>query len=81
MKRYSLAVDFVMEAPGDEYPAAQPAFCQTMKSWRSNLNPELATTTFYITFLLIVVVGAYATMKAHRLYSRAITEGSKNVQA
>ncbi|MBI4428877.1 MAG: hypothetical protein HY562_07135 [Ignavibacteriales bacterium] len=70
----------VMESPGREYAAAGTAFWQLLRSWRSNLNPELATITFYITFLLLFVVGAYATTKALRLYGRAITEGAKNVQ-
>ncbi|MEX1137772.1 MAG: hypothetical protein WEF53_00330 [Bacteroidota bacterium] len=72
---------FVMEAPGDEYSAAQTAFWQTMKSWRSNINPDLATVTFYATFLLLVAVGLYTMTRALSLYGRTITEGAKNVQA
>jgi hypothetical protein len=71
----------VMEAPGDEYDAAQTSFWQTMTSWRSNANPELATVTFYITFLLLIIVGVYASMKALRLYGKVIAEGAKDVQA
>ena len=71
----------VMEAPGDEYRAAQTLFWQAMKSLRSNANPELATVTFYLAFLLLALVGIYATVKSLRLYGRAIAEGRKNVQA
>jgi hypothetical protein len=55
---------FVMEAPGDEYAAAQTAFWQLMKSWRSNLNPGLSTATFYVTAALLTFLVVLAMTKA-----------------
>ncbi len=72
---------FVMEAPGDEYAVAKTAFWQMMHSWRSNENPELATTTFYVTFLLLIAVGGFATVKAIALYGKLEKERARNVQA
>ncbi len=50
----------VMEAPGNEYAAAQQPFWQLMKSMRSNLNPWLSTIVFYITFGLLIITLATA---------------------
>ena len=50
----------VMEAPGNEYAAAQQPFWQIMKSMRSNLNPWLSTIVFYITFGLLIITLATA---------------------
>ena len=61
----------VMEAPGNEYVAAQNAAWTTLRSWRSNQNPELAIYTFYITFALLLAVGGYATFKAVSVYALA----------
>jgi hypothetical protein len=59
---------FVMEGPGDEYPAAKSVFWQTAQSWRSNQNPQLATITFYVTFLMLTVLVAIAVVKALQLH-------------
>ncbi|KAB2881581.1 hypothetical protein F9K33_00575 [bacterium] len=72
---------FVMEGPGSEYAVAQTAFWQTLHSWRSNKNPELSVMTFYSSFLMLSVIGVFAVVKAVRLYSKLIKEGSKNVQS
>ena len=58
---------FVMEGPGAEYAASKTAFWQTLRSWRSNENPELATVTFYVTFLMLTVLVAIAVIKAIQL--------------
>lgn len=50
----------VMEAPGDEYAAAQQPFWQLMKSMRSNVNPWLSTIVFYIAFGLLIITFAVA---------------------
>ncbi|MBI3189731.1 MAG: hypothetical protein HYZ33_03690 [Ignavibacteriales bacterium] len=71
----------VMEAPGDEYSAAKTSFWQMMHSWRSNENPELATVTFYISFLMLSAIGVFATFKAMNLYSKAEQAKASNVQA
>lgn len=68
----------VMEAPGDEYAVAKEPFWQLMKSMRSNLNPSLSTTVFYITFGLLIitfVVAMYYFTKQFR------TREKENVQA
>ncbi len=70
---------FVMEAPGSEYSAAQNLFWQTLKSWRSNENPDLSTITFYISFSLIIIIMIYAVVKVFRAFNRAIIGGEKNV--
>jgi hypothetical protein len=61
----------VMEAPGEEYEAAKSTFWHTMKSWRSNANPALATVTFYVAFALLGLLAVEATIKCLRLYRRA----------
>jgi hypothetical protein len=43
----------VMEGPGGEYPAAKSTFWQILNGWRSNANPELATTVFYLCWSLL----------------------------
>lgn len=65
---------FVMEAPGDEYRAAQTHFWQALRSWRSNENPQLATITFYAAILLLMILVGYAAVKSIRLYRAASTE-------
>lgn len=60
---------FVMEAPGDEYAAAKSPFWQTLVSWRSNANPQLATITFYIAASLLLVLLAVACIKGFRAMS------------
>lgn len=67
----------VMEAPGEEYAASKTAFWQAMYSLRSNVNPGLATGTFYVTFALISVLVLIAVAKALRLLKAAEI---KNVQ-
>jgi len=67
----------VMEAPGDEYSAAQTAFWQTVTSWRSNKNPGLATVTFYITFAMLVILAVIAFIMATRVYSRTAKAASE----
>lgn len=62
----------IMEAPGDEYAAAQNVFWQTLKSWRSNANPELSTITFYITFPLLLIITFAAVVKIFRTFSKSI---------
>jgi hypothetical protein len=71
----------IMEAPGSEYTAARTAFWQLMHSWRSDENPELATITFYVSFLLLVAVGGFALMKAMRLFAKVERQRTTNVQA
>jgi hypothetical protein len=61
----------VMEAPGEEYAAAKSRFWQTLVSWRSNANPELATITFYIAASLLVVLLAIACVRGFRSMSLA----------
>lgn len=39
---------FVMEAPGEEYNLGRMAFWQSLRSLRSNANPNLSLWTFYI---------------------------------
>lgn len=65
---------FVMEGPGDEYSAAQTLFWQTLRSWRSNENPHLATVTFYIAILILIVLIGYAAVKSMRLWRATGTE-------
>lgn len=65
---------FVMEAPGDEYSIAKTAFWETMRSWRSNANPELATITFYITFVLLLSIVTIAALKAMCIYRKVEKE-------
>lgn len=67
---------FVMEAPGEEYAAAKTVFWQIMHSWRSNENPELAIITFYLTFLMLIVIGVFAAVKAIKVYSKVEKERS-----
>jgi len=71
----------VMEAPGAEYAVAKTAFWQILQSWRSNENPELATITFYITFLMLIAVGVFATVKAVTVYDKVEKETARNVRA
>ncbi|MFA3783506.1 hypothetical protein ABRY23_10630 [Melioribacteraceae bacterium 4301-Me] len=74
----------VMEAPGDEYAAAKQPFWQIMKSLRSNLNPELSTVVFYITFAILIItfIAAlyYFSLQITKLPSDKIKE-RENVQA
>ncbi len=69
----------VMEAPGEEYAAAKSVFWQTMHSWRSNENPQLATITFYVTFSMLLGLAAVAVSKAMRLYGKVAGEEGKHV--
>ena len=62
----TLGYVLVMEAPGDEYAAAQTPFWQLMKSWRSNLNPGLSTWTFYVSGGLLAVLVGLALVKTLR---------------
>ena len=70
---------FVMEGPGEEYAASKSVFWQTVQSWKSNENPQLATLTFYVTFSLLVVMAAFAVVKAVRLYGMTEKEGGEDV--
>jgi hypothetical protein len=70
----------VMEAPRAEYADARTAFWKMMHSCCSNENPELATITFYATFLMLIAVGGFATVKAIRLQGKVEEAGAKNVQ-
>jgi hypothetical protein len=69
----------VMEAPGEEYAAAKTGFWITMNSWRSNRNPELATITFYLSFLMLCVIVAAAVVNSFRTYVKAEAQEGKNV--
>jgi hypothetical protein len=69
---------FVMEAPGEEYAAAKSRFWQTLVSWRSNANPELATITFYIATSLLVALLAVACIKGFRLMFLPSTTAARN---
>jgi hypothetical protein len=60
---------FVMEGPGEEYGVAKSQFWQTLVSWRSNVNPELASKTFYITTALLLILLIVACVKGLRLLS------------
>ena len=64
----------VMEAPGDEYAIAKTTFWETMRSWRSNANPELATITFYITFVLLLSIVTIAALKSLCIYRKVEKE-------
>ncbi len=66
---------FVMEGPGSEYVAARTAFWQTMVSWRSNANPSLATVTFYLTGVMLLLVGAVVAFKALALMRATANAG------
>ncbi len=68
----------IMEAPGDEYAAAKQAFWLTMRSLRSNKNPELATVSFYVSAALLLVVGVIATVRAFRLLADARPVADEN---
>ena len=70
---------FVMEGPGEEYAASRSAFWQTVQSWKSNENPQLATLTFYVTFSLLAVMAAFAVAKAVRLYGMTEKEKAEDV--
>jgi hypothetical protein len=67
----------VMEAPGDEYAIAKTAFWETMRSWRSNANPELATITFYIAIVLLFNIVTIAALKAMYIYRKVEVEKEK----
>lgn len=75
----TLGYVFVMEAPGDEYAAAQTKFWQLMKSWRSNLNPTLSEITFYLSFSALVIIALVAVAKAFVLLNASIKNTEKNV--
>ncbi|HHT9114739.1 MAG: hypothetical protein HZA47_03415 [Planctomycetes bacterium] len=64
----------VMEAPGDEYAIAKTTFWETMRSWRSNSNPELATITFYVAFVLLLSIVTIAALKAMCIYRKVEKE-------
>ncbi len=70
----------VMEAPGDEYAVAKTAFWETMRSWRSNANPELATITFYITFALLVGIVITAALKSMFIYRKIEKENERIIE-
>jgi len=70
----------VMEAPGNEYAASRTGFWSTLHSWRSNENPELAAGTFYLSFVLLLIVGSYAAIKALRVYTATEKRGVRDVQ-
>jgi hypothetical protein len=61
----------VMEAPGGEYRVASHPFWQTMVSLRSNMNPDLATATFYSAGVVLLVIGVMASIRGLRLVSGA----------
>lgn len=57
----------VMEGPGSEYRIAASPFWTTMSSLRSNANPELAATTFYLSaagLVIIAIVAVVALMRS-----------------
>ena len=70
----------VMQGPGVTYPAAKAAFWQTMYACRSNLNPGLATITFYLTFTMLVVMASVVIVKVLCLYTKLAAEGQQDVQ-
>ncbi len=57
----------VMEAPGGEYRVATHMFWKTMLSLRSNVNPELATATFYTAGAALLVIGVTASIRGLRM--------------
>jgi hypothetical protein len=61
----------IMEAPGDEYNLGKLAFWQTMRSWRSNANPNLSLVTFYISTVLLSVIALYCFVKAIKIFGKA----------
>jgi hypothetical protein len=69
----------VMESPGEEYSAARTAFWQTLKSWRSNANPELSTISFYLSFALLLMIVGAATVRAFRLFLQESSKGVRDV--
>jgi hypothetical protein len=71
----------IMEAPGNEYAVSKTVFWSTLHSWRSNENPELAAGTFYLSFVLLLIVGGYAAIKALAIYAAAEKRGARDVQA
>ena len=71
----------VMEAPGAEYDVAGNAFWKMMRSCCSRENPELATITFYATFLTLISIGGFAVVKAIRLYGKAEKIGTRDIHA
>ncbi|HYK89633.1 MAG TPA: hypothetical protein VE398_12730 [Acidobacteriota bacterium] len=76
----TLGYVLVMEAPGEEYAAAKTRFWQTMVSWRSNANPELAATTFYLAFSALACLAGTALVMAIRLYGRTADGKQEHVQ-
>lgn len=62
-----LGYALVMEGPGKEYPASSTAFWILMESWRSNKNPALATTTFYIAGGCLTLLALIAVIRSLRL--------------
>jgi hypothetical protein len=71
----------VMEAPVAEYDEARNAFWKMMRSCSSRENPELATMTFYATFLTLILIGGYAAIKAIRLYGKVEKIGTRDIHA
>jgi hypothetical protein len=61
---------FVMEAPGEEYNLGRLAFWQTLRSLRSNANPNLSLWTFYIAIALLSVIGVYCFVKARSIFNK-----------
>lgn len=62
----TIGYTLVMEAPGHEYAHFKTAFWQTMRSLRSNANPELAIWTFYVCFAAMVVLVIAFMLRARR---------------
>jgi len=56
----------VMEGPGEEYRAAGSQFWRAMIALRSNRNPDLATTTFYVSAALLIALGVIAVVASMR---------------
>ncbi|HEV8538656.1 MAG TPA: hypothetical protein VGR15_06995 [Bacteroidota bacterium] len=77
----TLGFVFVMEGPGDEYAAASTSFWQTMHSWRSNANPELATFTFYVSISLLAAIVVTTSVSTLRMYGKIVKENEKDAGA
>ncbi|MBI3646024.1 MAG: hypothetical protein HY233_08695 [Acidobacteriales bacterium] len=65
---------FIMEAPGEEYAAAKTGFWQTMLSWRSNLNPQLSTASFYISMGMMLVILLFACVRGFQLVAESASK-------
>ncbi|OHE76166.1 MAG: hypothetical protein A2107_15905 [Verrucomicrobia bacterium GWF2_62_7] len=62
----TIGFTLVMEAPGHEYAHFKTAFWQTMRSLRSNANPELAIWTVYICFAAMVALVIVFVLRVRR---------------